>query len=65
MTIHEAIRRWRALTPEEQRRLRLQRIPQKVARSMAFEGEPAPPGWVEAQQRLLAPPATSTPRSAG
>jgi hypothetical protein len=31
---------WRKLTAEEQRRIRLSRIPRKVARSMAFEGEP-------------------------
>jgi hypothetical protein len=31
---------WRKLTAEEQRRIRISRIPRKVARSMAFEGEP-------------------------
>ncbi len=31
---------WRKLTAEEQHRIRLSRIPRKVARSMAFEGEP-------------------------
>lgn len=31
---------WRKLTAEEKRRIRLSRIPRKVARSMAFEGEP-------------------------
>ncbi len=31
---------WQQLSPEEQLRRRLARIPQKVAMSMAFEGEP-------------------------
>ena len=35
-----AIERWRDLTPEEQARIRLASLPRKVARSMAFEGEP-------------------------
>ena len=34
------IERWRDLTPQEQARIRLGRLPRKVARSMAFEGEP-------------------------
>ena len=34
------IERWRNLTPEEQARIRLASLPRKVARSMAFEGEP-------------------------
>ncbi|NQW03512.1 MAG: hypothetical protein HQ485_05735 [Acidobacteria bacterium] len=51
MSVHEAIRRWRALPPEEQRRQMLALIPEKVARSMAFEGEPVPPEWLE-EQRL-------------
>jgi hypothetical protein len=36
----QAIERWRSLTPEEQARIRLASLPRKVARSMAFEGEP-------------------------
>jgi len=36
----QAIERWHKLTPDEQARIRLARLPQKVARSMAFEGEP-------------------------
>jgi hypothetical protein len=35
-----AIDHWRSLPPEQQRRIRLARLPRKVARSMAFEGEP-------------------------
>ena len=36
----QIIERWRNLTPEEQARIRLASLPRKVARSMAFEGEP-------------------------
>lgn len=35
-----AVLRWRRLTPEQQRDIRRRRLPAKVARSMAFEGEP-------------------------
>ncbi len=60
-----AIQKWRALTPEAQRRLRLLAIPDKVARSMAFEGEPVSKVWVEAQRsRLLPLLATSKPPKA-
>lgn len=34
-----AIQNWRQVPLEEQRRIRLARLPKKVARSMAFEGE--------------------------
>ena len=40
MNWKQAITRWRKLPPEEQDRIRLARLPRKVARSMAFEGEP-------------------------
>ena len=36
----ENVRRWRALSEADKRRIRLRRIPQKVANSMAFEGQP-------------------------
>ena len=36
----EVVAAWRKLSPEEQLRRRLERIPEKVARSMAFAGEP-------------------------
>ncbi len=52
------IQRWRNLTAEQQRRIRLSRIPGKVARSMAFEGEPVDRAMLERElQRLLTPPA--------
>lgn len=34
------MQKWRKLTPQQQRQARLRRLPRKVARSMAFEGEP-------------------------
>ena len=58
MNFLQNIHRWRALTSDEQRRLRLAGIPQKVARSMAFAGEPVPADWMATQQRRLAPSAT-------
>jgi len=36
----QAVQKWRKLTPQQQRQARLKRLPRKVARSMAFEGEP-------------------------
>jgi hypothetical protein len=44
----EAIREWRALPEEEQQRRRRASIPRKVARSMAFEGEPVDLGELDA-----------------
>ena len=35
----QIIKRWRDLQPEEQHRIRRNRIPLNVAESMAFEGE--------------------------
>jgi len=40
MDWREVTAAWQQLSPEEQLRRRLARIPEKVARSMAFEGEP-------------------------
>lgn len=40
MSWRKSIEEWRALTPEQQREIRHRRLPGKVARSMAFEGEP-------------------------
>lgn len=60
-----AIRQWRLLTPEEQRQIRLRNLPGKVARSMAFEGEPVDERMLEAElTRLLQRPDTSKPPSA-
>jgi len=40
MTWQEAIARWRKLPTQEKQRRRWESIPTRVARSMAFEGEP-------------------------
>jgi len=48
--------KWRKLPPSEQLRIRLSRIPRKVARSMAFEGEPVNQQMLEAElKRRLTP----------
>lgn len=49
-----AIERWRSLRPEEQARIRLARLPRKVARSMAFEGEPVDQRILERELNRLA-----------
>ena len=61
----DAIKHWRSLSPAEQRRRALANLPRKVARSMAFEGEPVDQAMLEAElNRLRQRHATSTPRSA-
>ena len=61
-TRQAAIQAWRALTPAQQQAERMRQIPEKVARSMAFEGEPVPKGWVNAQRKRLGlPPDSSKP----
>jgi hypothetical protein len=60
-----AIHHWRSLPPEEQRGIRRARLPRKVARSMAFEGEPVDQAMLERElDRLTQQSATSKPRSA-
>ncbi|NEV60662.1 hypothetical protein [Thiorhodococcus minor] len=44
---------WRKLSPEEKRRIRLARIPRKVARSMAFAGDPVDETMLEEELRRL------------
>lgn len=54
-----AIERLRNLPPEEQARIRLARLPRKVARSMAFEGEPVDQSILERElDRLAQQPVT-------
>ena len=61
----EAIHHWRSLPRAEQQRRALANLPRKVARSMAFEGEPVDQAMLEAELgRLKQQPATSTPHSA-
>lgn len=45
----KSIEEWRALTPEQQREICRRRLPGKVARSMAFEGEPVDQEVLEAE----------------
>jgi len=59
MNWKQAIERWRALPPEEKARIRLARLPRKVARSMAFEGEPVDQRMLERElDRLARQPVT-------
>jgi hypothetical protein len=53
----EAIQRWRGLPEAEQRRLRWAVIPQQVADSMAFEGEPVDLAWLTKLHHPTPPPA--------
>lgn len=65
MNWKQVIERWRALPPEEQARIRRNRIPMNVAESMAFEGEPVELVALEAElARLDTPPDTSKRASA-
>lgn len=55
----QIVEQWRRLPPSEQMRIRLSKIPRKVARSMAFEGEPVDQKMLEAElERRIKPPAT-------
>lgn len=55
----QTIERWRNLTAEEQARIRLASLPRKVARSMAFEGEPVDQRVLERElDRLRRQPVT-------
>ncbi len=48
------VAQWRKLSPEEKRQIRLRSIPRRVARSMAFEGEPVDEEMLQVElQRLL------------
>lgn len=51
----QTIERWRSLTRQEQARIRLVSLPRKVARSMAFEGEPVDQRILERELDRLGP----------
>jgi hypothetical protein len=55
MSFVEAINRWRALPEDEQRRRRWEAIPQQVADSMAFEGEPVDLEWLKKLHKEMGP----------
>jgi hypothetical protein len=61
----QAIERWRSLTPEEQARIRLASLPRKVARSMAFEGEPVDLKPMKAELVRLDTPLDISRRASG
>ena len=50
----EVIKHWRNLPPEEEIRIRLARLPRKVARSTAFENEPVDQQPLEQELNPLA-----------
>ena len=52
----QAIQNWRRVPLEEQRRIRIARLPKKVARSMAFEGEPVEEQMLEEELVRLTQP---------
>lgn len=55
----QVVEQWRKLSAQEQLRVRLSRIPRKVARSMAFEGEPVDEKMLEDElSRRVTPPST-------
>ena len=56
MTWIQAIQRWQTLSPDNQRAIRLSHVPTKVARSMAFEGEPVDLKMLEAKLASLIMP---------
>jgi hypothetical protein len=57
----QAIHRSRMLSPEEQARIHLQRLPRHIAVSMAMEGEPVDEAYIKTcLESHLAIPATST-----
>jgi hypothetical protein len=61
MSYVEVIQRWQRLPEAQQRRLRWQAIPQQVADSMAFEGEPVDLAWLTKLHLQTPPPAGLKP----
>ncbi len=55
----QVVARWRKMPASEQRRVRLARIPPKVAHSMAFEGKPVNQKMVEAELHRRTRPSVS------
>lgn len=55
-----AINQWRLLSAEEKLRRRWTAIPQDVAQSMAFEGEPVEIRELQETLNQITPPASST-----
>ena len=57
MNWQDNITRWRSLPPEEKLRRRWEAIPDDVAESMAFEGEPVPVETIREILDRIEPPA--------
>lgn len=55
---------WQALPEENRRDQAWAQVPQSVAASMAFEGEPVDPTWLEKIHRRTEIPALSNPAAA-
>jgi hypothetical protein len=55
MTWQEKIAQWRELSPAERKARRWKQIPQQVAASMAFEGEPVSFEWLKALHNRRTP----------
>lgn len=64
MTWQDKLRRLRALPAETRQRRMWDHIPQSVAESMAFEGEPVSLALLHAQHARRTPPATLIPCAA-
>ena len=65
MTWIQSIQKWQAISPDNQRAIRLSHVPAKVARSMTFEGEPVDQKMLEAKlASLITRQGTSKPRLA-
>ena len=57
----DAIANWRKLSPEEKLRRRWESIPERVARSMAFESEPVSLPLLRESLARIEPPALLRP----
>ena len=57
----ENVARWRRLSAEQKLQLRWDSIPESVARSVAFEGEPVDRQWLEEFHRRIPRPASLKP----
>ena len=64
MTWQDKLRALRALPPETRQRRMWDHIPQSVAESMAFEGEPVSLSLLQEQHARRTPPAISKPPGA-
>jgi hypothetical protein len=64
MNWQNTIARWRKLPPQDKARRRWETVPERVARSMAFEGEPVSLQTLRETHARSEPPASLKPRAA-